>query len=65
MAVQYVVSEAEMQSLFDQLRLESMRTEGYFRGEPDRPITLNDMHRSFHMVTVRWAQAMGYKGFRG
>ena len=64
MAIQYVITEAEMNSLFDQLKLEVMRTDGFFRGEPDRPATLDDMHRSFHMVTVRWAQSVGFKGFR-
>lgn len=65
MTIQYVVTEVEMNSLFDQLKLESMRETGYFRGEPERPVTLYDMHRSFHTVTVRWAQSVGFKGFRG
>lgn len=62
MARVYVVTEEEMIALIDSLELEKMRKEGHYRGL-EKP-TLDDIHRAFHFVAVRWVQAMGFKGRR-
>lgn len=66
MAIQYVITEAEMNSLFDQLRLERLRDENICRTEANRtPEEIRDSFwRGFHMVTVRWSQSVGFKGGR-
>lgn len=70
MAKQYVVTEEEMNSLLDQLKLQAMQEVGHFRNwqEPTewgtRPPQLADIHRAFHFVVVRWAQAVGFTGHR-
>jgi hypothetical protein len=70
MAIQYVVTEEEMLSLIDQLKLTAMQDAGHFRNfkEPNAdhstPPQIADIHRAFHFVVVRWVQAMGFKGHR-
>ena len=65
MAVQYVVTAEELQSLIDRLELVKLRKEGHFRGMSNDEIAkLDDMHRSFHFEVVRWVQEMGYRGHR-
>lgn len=65
MARQYVITEEEMNSLIDQLKLKAMQDSGHFRGDdPDKPPNLHDVHRAFHYVVVRWAQAVGFSGGR-
>jgi hypothetical protein len=78
MAIQYVITEAEMNSLMDQLKLENMldknlmigghspedRKSRYDSLTPEEQNRLNGVHRAFHYVCVRWAQEMGFKGGR-
>lgn len=78
MARIYVITEPEMQSLLDQLELKSMvdknqiiggfdvddRRTRYENLSPDEKNRLSGVHRAFHMVCVRWAQEMGFKGGR-
>lgn len=64
MAIQYVITEEEMQSLIDHLELSKMRDQNIWRSDPSKPATADDMHRAFHFVVVRWAQAVGFKGHR-
>lgn len=75
MAIQYVVTAEELQSLLDQLQLEALRAAnmGPTQRAPDfmktqealHNFVVDNCHRSFHMVATRWVQAMGYKGHRG
>lgn len=67
MARQYVITEEEMMSLIDSLETVKLREAGHFRGTSQEDwdkFKLDDMHRTFHMVAVRWAQAMGFDGRR-
>jgi hypothetical protein len=78
MARVYVISEPEMQGLFDQLQLRDMvdknliigghsveDRQGSYEGlSPEEKNRLNGVHRAFHYVCVRWAQEMGFKGGR-
>lgn len=67
MSRQYVVTEEEMLSLIESLELTKLRAEGHFRGTSDADFDkfkLDEMHRRFHYVAVRWAQQMGFDGWR-
>lgn len=65
MACVYVVTEEEMLSLIESLELHKLREAGHFRGSnPEQDEIRERMHRTFHMVAVRWVQAMGFKGHR-
>lgn len=78
MARVYVITEPEMQALIDQLELTSMldmnhliggssvedRRQRYDNLTPDEKNRLSSVHRAFHMICVRWAQKMGFKGGR-
>jgi hypothetical protein len=78
MARVYMITEAEMNGLMDQLHLQDMLDKnsiiGGFSAEdrnarfealtPDEKNRLNSVHRAFHFVCVRWAQEMGFKGGR-
>jgi uncharacterized protein (DUF2384 family) len=74
----YVITEPEMQGLLDQLQLTAMidnnhliggdsvesRRQRYEELSPDEKNRLARVHRAFHLICVRWAQAMGFKGGR-
>jgi hypothetical protein len=74
----YIITEPEMQGLFDQLELQSMvdknvliggfdvadRNARYEALSPEEKNRLNGVHRAFHFICVRWAQEMGFKGGR-
>lgn len=75
MARVYMITEAEMQGLLDQLELKAAIDKGhYFNGDDrwerygklslEEKNRLDSVHRSFHMICVRWAQEMGFKGYR-
>jgi hypothetical protein len=71
MARVYMITEAEMNSLMDQLKLQSMSDQNilihpdrYEKLSAEEMNRLNNVHRAFHMVCVRWAQEMGFKGYR-
>lgn len=78
MARVYMITEAEMNGLFDQLQLQNMVDTNHLIGgvsvadrraryedlSPDEKNRLNDVHRAFHHICVRWAQEMGFKGGR-
>ena len=78
MARIYVITEPEMQALLDQLEMTSMvdknqliggcstddRRRQYEALSPEEKNRLNDVHRAFHYIVVRWAQEMGFKGGR-
>lgn len=73
-----MITEPEMQGLLDQLELKEMvdknyliggfdsddRTKRYEALSPDEKNRLSGVHRAFHMICVRWAQEMGFKGGR-
>lgn len=63
MARVYIVTEAEMQLLLDQLRLQDTEARSTLIApdlSPDEKNRLTVVHRSFHFVAVKWAQAMGF-----
>jgi hypothetical protein len=77
MARVYVITEPEMQGLLDQLELTEMIDKNHIIGgggdvgraryealTPDEKNRLMNVHRAFHMICVRWAQEMGFKGGR-
>jgi hypothetical protein len=67
MAKVYLVTDEEMQSLIESLELERLRKENYLRAfsAEDRPEqTVDSLHRAFHSVAVRWAQAVGANPLR-
>ena len=78
MARVYLITEAEMQGLLDQLKLQTMldmnhligghsiedRHQRYESLSPGEKNRLNGVHGAFHMVCARWAQEMGFKGYR-
>ena len=78
MARVYLITEPEMQGLLDQLELTSMLDKNYLIGgtspedrrrrlenlTPEEKNRLSNVHCAFHMICVRWAQEMGFKGGR-
>lgn len=76
MARVYVITEAEMQGLFDQLSLKSMldmnhiiggfsvedRAKRYESLSSEEKNRLATVHRAFHHICVRWSQSMGFTG---
>jgi hypothetical protein len=78
MARVYVITEPEMQGLLDQLQLTAMmdmnhliggssiedRRQRYETLSPDEKNRLVHIHRAFHLICVRWAQELGFKGGR-
>lgn len=78
MARVYMITEPEMQGLLDQLKMTEMidknhiiggtsvedRQQRYETLSPDEKNRLMNVHRAFHMICVRWAQEMGFKGGR-
>lgn len=65
MARQYVITEEEMQGLIESLELASLRQrESHAPQSPIHKQDIDSIHRVFHSVTVRWAQAMGFNGYR-
>lgn len=71
MARVYIITEAEMQGLMDQLELQTMvdkntmiHPASYETLSSDERNRLAGVHRAFHYVCVRWAQSMGFKGGR-
>jgi hypothetical protein len=66
MAIQYVVTEEEMLSLIDSLKLAEFELKDrpdQFIGANGKP-DVNGMHKAFHYRVVRWAQSVGFKGYR-
>ena len=79
MAKQYVITEAEMNSLIDACELQKMREANVndpyrhldeaWRNLSDKEkdncrAAIDSIHRGFHFVVVRWAQEMGFDGRR-
>ena len=71
MARIYIITEPEMQGLLDQLELKAMSDKNILvhpdqwnKLTPDEHNRLSSVHRAFHLVCVRWAQEMGFKGGR-
>lgn len=65
MARVYLVTEEEMISLLESLELHKLRESGHFRGSnPGEDDVRERMHRTFHFVATRWAQSIGFAGYR-
>lgn len=65
MALVYQITEPEMNALFDRLKLVEAQRQDDPNLTPDERNRLAAVHRMFHMETVRWAQELGFKGYRG
>ncbi len=67
MARVYLITEEEMNALLDSLKLKALEDHNYLRHNdltPEEKNRLSGVHGAFHMVCVRWAQAVGFKGYR-
>lgn len=78
MARVYMITEAEMQGLLDQLQMKNMMDKNHLIGgydindrskryealSADEQNRLSSVHGAFHFICVRWAQEMGFKGGR-
>lgn len=65
MAVQYVVTEEELMSLIESLELSKLRQmNDHAPNSTIHKQDIDDTHRAFHYVAVRWVQSIGFKGFR-
>lgn len=65
MAKQYVITEEEMMSLIESLELQKMRhASSHAANSPIHKQDIDNVHRAFHHVTVRWAQSIGFDGYR-
>ncbi len=65
MAKQYVVTEEEMLSLIEGLELTKLRQfDAHAPASPLHKQDIDDTHRTFHLHVVRWAQQMGFCGYR-
>lgn len=65
MAKQYVVTEEEMMSLLEGLELNKLRQmNDHARQASIHKPDIEDTHRAFHYVAVRWAQSIGFDGYR-
>lgn len=65
MARQYVITEEEMMSLIEQLELSKLRQmDSHAPQSAIHKQDIDDIHRKFHLYVVRWAQNMGFDGWR-
>ena len=65
MAIQYVVTEAELMSLIEQLELAALRAcSSHVENALIHRTDIEDLHRTFHFYVVRWVQDIGFKGHR-
>lgn len=65
MARQYVITEEEMMSLIESLELAALRKQAaHAPNAIIHKLDYEDMHRTFHHYVVRWAQSVGFDGFR-
>jgi hypothetical protein len=64
MARVYMITEEEMQSLLDSLELSKLRQQNAIEKHAPEWFEIDKMHRSFHFVAVRWAQSVGFDGYR-
>ena len=65
MARQYVVTEEEMTSLIESLELTKLRqNDSHAPKSPLHKDDIDAVHRTFHHRVVRWAQSIGFDGYR-
>jgi hypothetical protein len=52
-----IISDTDARALLDKLELTKLRDAGHFQREnPDKPPSMNEVHRVFHYVVCRWLQ---------
>ena len=65
MARQYVITEEEMQGFIESLELIKLRE---MDSNTPRSVIhkedIDSLHRKFHLLAVRWAQSVGFSGYR-
>lgn len=54
-----IIDDKDAHALLDRLHLTALREAGHFRGRTEETITVEDMHRVFNFVVVRWLQEQG------
>lgn len=65
MAKQYVITEEEMLSLIESLELAKLREmDAHAPNSIIHKPDVDSLHRKFHYVAVRWAQSVGFDGYR-
>ena len=65
MARQYVITEEEMLSLIETLELAKLRQfDSHASMSPIHRDEIESVHRTFHFHVVKWAQKMGFDGYR-
>lgn len=52
-----IIDDKDARDLIQQLELAKLQETRHFRG--DKPITLDDMHRTFHYIVTQWLQDQG------
>lgn len=61
-----IIDEKDVQALLNELKLEKMSGgTGRRWGDPNNPPTVDEMHRAFHYIVVRWLQEQGASCVRG
>jgi hypothetical protein len=55
-----IISDTDAKALLDKLELVKLRGAGHLvRDDPDKPASLDEVHRTFHYVVCRWLQEQG------
>ncbi len=54
-----IIEDKDCKALLDKLKLQSMNDSNVMRRNPDSPATLEEVHRAFVFVVVRWLQEQG------
>lgn len=54
-----IISNEELRSLLDQLKLKKLEEVGHYRNTQNTPEAIEESHRVFHYVVCRWIQEVG------
>lgn len=54
-----IIDNKDARSLLASLELTAMHKDNILRADPTKPATVDDVHRAFHYVVVRWLQEQG------
>ncbi len=54
-----IIQDTDARALLDKLRLQSMQSENVMRFDPNQPARVEDVHRAFHYIVVKWFQEQG------
>lgn len=54
-----IIDDKDARALLDKLELAAMNKDNILRSDYTKPVTVEDIHRAFHYVVVRWLQEQG------